>query len=63
MLGVCHLWFMSLVTTKLKAFNHIVDYPKFDKNKNAHILISSEDTQLKLLNFIGIPSSNKTIWK
>lgn len=54
---------MSLLTTQLKAFNHIVDYPKFDKKKNAHILFHSEDTQLKLLNFIAVPSSNKTICK
>lgn len=63
LLAICHLWLMSLVTTQLKAFNRIVDYPKFDKNKNAHILFHSEDTQLELLNFIAVPSSNNTICK
>lgn len=31
------------------------------KNKSAHISFHSEDTQLKLLNCIAIPSSNKRI--
>lgn len=62
-LDICHLWFMSLATSQLKAFNRIVDYPKFDKNKNAYLLFHSEDVHLKVLNCTAVPSSNKTTWK
>lgn len=54
---------MSLATTQLKAFNHIVDYPKFDKNKSAHLLFHSGDVQLKVFSCTVVPSSNKTTWK